>query len=407
LAVCLSLFNPINSLRIFSSIAIASGSYFCFFGFQLLARIHFLLSTPSPKICNAALGPVEVNGWAVGPHSMSAPITGQACFLYRTTAWRQTHDKKHKWEKVADETLHAPFFIEDSSGHLLIEPFGADLDLHCDFQQEFDQPSASPAARAGHIPLCVSAFLSRHAVASDCRLRIEEQLIKPKDALFIAGTLRKNPGIEVYGSPPRSELRSTFPDHDPSYDRNDVRNDVRNPSLPVPTANNDSESFPAPQIIRLAAAAAAGASASHQMGQQAKIAAALTRAGIVKPEVWTPTGVAYSRLSNPAASGNGASDNDTTGKEGPRPIAIATAPRPDSHLHEVRIHDEWLREEQFQSTGLNSAPPVVLTKGSNNPTFVISFRSQKAGLRGLAWKCAGMICGGSAMALLGFYMLLA
>ena len=42
-------------------------------------------------------------------------------------------------EKVADETLHAPFFIEDSSGHLLIEPFGADLDLHCDFQQEIDR----------------------------------------------------------------------------------------------------------------------------------------------------------------------------------------------------------------------------------------------------------------------------
>lgn len=403
MAVCLSLFTPINSLRIVSSIAIASGSYFCFSGFQLLARIRFLLSTPSPKIRKAALGPVEVNGSAVGPHTMSAPITGQACFLYRTTAWRQTPDKKHKWEKVADETLHAPFFIEDSTGHLLIEPFGADLDLPCDFQQEFDQPSASPAARAGHIPLCVSAFLSRHAVASDCRLRVEEQMIKPKDALFIAGTLRKNPGIEVYASTPRSKLRPTFHDDDPSHDRNDIRNDVRNPSLPVPTANNVSESVPAPQIIRLAAAAAAaGASASHQMGQQAKIAAALTRAGIVKPEVWISTGVAYSRLSD-----NGASDNDTTGKEGLRPIAIATSPRHDSHLHDVRIHDERPREEQFQSTGLNTAPPVVLTQGPNNPTFVISFRSQKAGLRGLAWKCAGMICGGSAMALLGFYMLLA
>ncbi len=400
MALCLSLVTPINSLRILASIAIGSGLYFCFSGFQILPRIRFLLSTPTSNTRNAALGLVEVCGSAVGPHTMSAPITGHACFLYRTTAWRQTPDQKRKWEKVADETLHAPFFIEDSTGHLLIEPFGADLDLHCDFQQEFDQPSASSAS-ARQIPLCVSAFLARHGIASDCRLRIEEQLIKPKDALFIAGTLRENPGIEVYASAPRSKLRITVHDDNPSHDRKDIRSDARNPSLPISTANNVSESVPAPQIIRLAeAAGAAGASASHQMGQQAKIAAALTRAGIVKTEVWTSTGVSYI-----GASDIGVSDNGTTGRESLRPIA--TSSRHDSHLHDVRVHDERLREEQFQSTRLNSAPPVVLTQGANNPTFVISFRSPKAGLRGSAWKCAGMICGGSAMALLGFYMLLA
>jgi hypothetical protein len=275
--------------------------------------------------------------------------------------------------------------------------FGADLDLHCDFQQEFDQPSASSAS-ARQIPLCVSAFLARHGIASDCRLRIEEQLIKPKDALFIAGTLRENPGIEVYASAPRSKVRTTVHDDNPSHDRNDIRNDVRNPTLPISTANNVSESVPAPQIIRLAAAA--GASASHQMGQQAKIAAALTRAGIVKPEVWTSTGVSYI-----GASDIGVSDNDPIGRESLRPIA--TSSRHDSHLHDVRVHDERLREEQFQSTRLNSAPPVVLTQGANNPTFVISFRSPKADLGRSAWKCASMICGGSAIALLGFYMLLA
>jgi hypothetical protein len=125
------------------------------------------------------------------------------------------------------------------------------------------------------------------------------------------------------------------------------------------------------------------------MGQQAKIAAALSRAGIVKPEVWTPTGVAY---------------NDATGKESLG--LVATSPRPDSHLHEVRIHDEWLRKKQFQSTGL-TAPRVVLTQGANDPLFVISFGSQQKNVGAMAWKCAGMICAGFAMLLFGFYVLLA
>jgi hypothetical protein len=72
----------------------------------------------------------------------------------------------------------------------------------------------------------------------------------------------------------------------------------------------------------------------------------------------------------------------------------------------VRIHDEWLRKKQFQSTGL-TAPRVVLTQGANDPLFVISFGSQQKNVGAMAWKCAGMICAGFAMLLFGFYVLLA
>jgi hypothetical protein len=90
------------------------------------------------------------------------------------------------------------------------------------------------------------------------------------------------------------------------------------------------------------------------MSQQQKIAAALTKAGI----------------SNPAAS---------VSSDG---IASATANSFDPH------------------------PPVVLMKGKNNPTFLISWRSQRAIARSLGWKCALMIWGGPALALLCLYGLL-
>jgi hypothetical protein len=121
------------------------------------------------------------------------------------------------------------------------------------------------------------------------------------------------------------------------------------------------------------------------MSQQAKIAAALTRAGITKPEAWSAAGVSYQTM---AVEEN-----------------INVAP--------VATHDEPSRDEpaprddQPKTPDFNLNPAVVLMKGENNSTFVISFRSQKEFVSTLAWKSGAMVWGGAAIALLGLYVLLA
>jgi hypothetical protein len=353
--VCLSLLIPINDLTILSLVAIAGGLYFFIFGFRLLARKRLLVTTPTSKIRSAALGLVEVNGMAAGPYTMPAPITGKACFLYHTTAWQQRDGKKDEWDKVADETLHLPFFIDDSTGQLLVEPLGADLDLRRDFREEYTASFFSSNFSLGEdgVPPRVSVFLSRHGIMPARRLRIEERSIKPEDALFIAGTLTENPGVQVRSFSPRGD---------------DSRN--RAP-------NNSSEQLPAPQIIKLPSGEAP--STTQEMSQQAKIAAALTRAGITKPEAWSAAGVPYQTI---AVEENAP----------PAPVSAHTS-----------AHDG----AQPKSSEFNLTPPVVLMKGANNPTFVISFRSQKEFVSALAWKSAAMIWGGAAITLLGLYVLLA
>ncbi len=352
MTVCLSLFIPINYLTIVSSVAIAGGLYFFFFGFHLLARKRLLLTTPTSKIRSAALGLVEVSGVASGPYTMSAPITAKPCFLYQTTAWQQREGKKQEWEKVADETLHLPFFIDDSTGQLLIEPLGADLDLHCNFREEYGASFFSSSL--DDVPPRVSVFLSRHGVVPARRLRIEEHSIEPEDALFIAGTLTENPGVQVRPFSPRNLA-----------------------------PGNCSERLPAPQIIRLATGAAP--SISQDMSQQSKIAAALTRAGITKPEAWSAAGVPYHSVA----------------------VEENAPPEPVSAHNGERLHEERLHENQLKPSDFNLTPPVVLMKGANDRTFVISFRSQKEFVSALAWKSAAMVWGGAAITLLGLYMLLA
>ena len=149
-------------------------------------------------------------------------------------------------------------------------------------------------------------------------------------------------------------------------------------TMPKPAPNKFSEQIavPAPEIIRLSTGS--DPSATPAMSQQTRIAAALTRAGITKPEAWSAAQVPYE---NVAVEENA-------------PTAAISTPA-----------DEGQQTDQPRPSAFNLAPPVVLMKGANHPTFVISFRSQKESVIALAWKSSALIWGGAAITLLGLYML--
>lgn len=99
------------------------------------------------------------------------------------------------------------------------------------------------------------------------------------------------------------------------------------------------------------------------MTQQQKVAAALLKAGISNPATWAAGGIT-------STASAVALDSST-------PLASF-----DPH------------------------PPVVMRKGKNNPTFLISWRSQRELVNSLGWKCTLMIWGGPVLTLLSLYGLL-
>ncbi len=336
-----------------SVVAVAGGAYLFFRGFRLLARKRLLLNTPTSKVRSAAMGLVEISGLAVGPYTIPAPITGKSCFLYRTTAWqRRDSGKDREWIKVAEETLHVPFYLDDNTGRLLVNPLGAELDLHRDFREEY---AASFFGVREFAPAAVSEFLARNGVVPRSRVRIEECAIKPKNALFVLGTLSDNPGFTVKPSPL-----------------------VREQSVPatIGTRGQAASAQPAPEVIRLSEDT--GPATSAVMTQQARIAAALTKAGIQKPEAWAAAGVSPS-----------------------------LAPEPAPQVGRMVINGASQSDSGSVPSEFDLAPATVLMKGENNPAFMISWRSQGSVVRSLAWKSAAMIWGGAALVLLGVYMLLA
>jgi hypothetical protein len=380
-------------------------------GFRLLQRRRLILDTPFSKIRSASMGMVEVSGQAVGPYTMIAPITARPCYYYRTVIWElKKQGKNSQWVKIAGECMHLPFFVDDNTGRPMVDPRGAELDLHRDFEQQFCDSFFTTKDPA---PPNVVSFLARHGVVTNNKIKVEEYCIKPKNALFVLGTLAENPGIEVTSQPihdpepviSTTTLRSGFA-MTISFDRsadNDINTTAFSQRVATPAAGRQEVIHLSPQPAPIKTA---------DMTQQQKIAAALVKAGISNPAAWAVAGMPLPGLSTPGVqviadpqaavlsdnvnASNGSDAEHPDGNGNGNGSNGQTTAAPDSHQ----------RNSAPPSGDFVLHPPVILMKGSNNQAFLISWRSQQEVARALGWKCALMIWGGPALALLCLYLVL-
>jgi hypothetical protein len=378
-------------------VGVFAGLYIFYKGFLLLQRRHLILDTPVSKVRSASLGTVEVNGLAAGPYTMLAPITERPCYYHRTVAWEWKQCGKNKqWVKVAAECMHVPFFLDDNSGKVMVDPRGAELDLHRDFQQEFCDGFFTTKQEA---PPNVHNFLLRYGISTRNKIKVEEFCIKPKNALFVLGTLDENPGIEVTSQPtqiaePAAAAGGTFsfslgssalsfPGRDSSFGGVSMTGSAKKgaseddrllEAVLAKPASDGSGSAPASQVIHLSPSATPAD--STEMTQQQKVAAALVKAGITNPAAWAAARVA--------------------------PTPVVRRSDPNGIAQPVSI---GLDSQTKPPDGFEQRPRVVLMKGTNNPTFIISWRSQRDLARSLGWKCTLMIWGGPALTILCLYAL--
>ena len=341
----------------YAILGVFAGVYLSYRGFRMLQRKRLIENTPSSKIRSAAMGLVEVSGLATGPYTIIAPLTGMACFLHRTVAWElRQQGKNSEWVKVAEETQHVPFFLDDNSGRVLVDPQGAEMNIHRDFQGEFNHSLFSSSLET---PPNVANFLSRHGVGSEHKIRVEEYCIKPKNALFVLGTLAENQGKVASDVPVKTEgvdgRKASF----------------RISGLP-PGTGGSTFTMGASALVASVMSQPAPELAD---AQREKVAAAMMKAGITNPAAWAAAGITDAgTLSSSLSSGSAAAG-----------VAPAADAAPQFDLH----------------------PPMVLMKGAHNPAFFISWQSQREVVRSLGWKSAAMIWGGPVLTLVCVYFLAA
>ena len=356
----LLVFPLITKLTGMACFSAAAGIYFLFSGLGTTLRRRSVKESPAADIRSARPGRIAVSGIAAGPYTLFGPLTGKDCYLYQTTVFQaEGNGRDPAWQKVAEETLHLPFFVEDSTGRLLIEPLGSELDLHEAFAGEYNVrlSARSTGNRDQDIPPRVTAFLLRHGIAAGLPTRVQERMIEPSTPVFVAGTLMENPGVQVRPYAPRAQK----PDGDSTF------RSARGAAAPPPAA----------EVIRLTSGQEPSSTA--EMTQQQKIAAALNRAGISKPEAWAAAGVPFQAVAL---------------EEKPQ-AAIALDTSVEATWNAMRPDTGW--------PPTIDTPALVVMKEADE--FLISSRSQKEVVGSMGWKSAAMVIGGLALTVLGGYVL--
>jgi hypothetical protein len=378
----MTLFSPIPLLlsgsgdpTFWAALGAASGVYLFYRGFRKLQRKRLILNVPLSKVRSASMGLVEVNGHAIGPYTIRSPLCLEPCYYYKTIAWQMAGSGRDRsWKKVAEEALHMPFFVDDGSGRVLVDPAGAEMDLHRDFHEEYNRLSFGSS---DPLPDAARRFLASHGVAIDSSLRLDEYLIRPGTPLYVMGTLATNPGLDVRPMPARD--------------------------------------LPSGMMGKLQQAAGAAMQASetaelvaqrnhlppdeqeHIFRQQ--FAAALGFQGLSNfTPVATRKHTPADRSQAAAAPKAGASASPLTDEEKHRrelfkaslfgtPLPGAPAPREVRNAPEVKPEDFDLH------------PPVVLMKGEREQTFFISQHSQREVVARLALEATLCIWGGPLLTL--------
>jgi hypothetical protein len=355
-------FNHIGWLGLVALAGVYCGVYLFFRGFRMLQHKRLILNTPLSKIRSASMGLVEVTGMAAGPQTIPAGITGEPCFYYHASAWQQAESGRQQgWEKVVDESVGVPFFVDDGTGRMLVYPQGAKLDVHRNFREEF---GASFFASRDMVPESVRKFLLRHGIAASGTIRLEERCILPGYPLFVFGTLGENSGTGPWAPQPHSDVSlsprkgifealSRVAEVNVKTSHVTVSRQVSTGSSPGLRTGPSVSTLPPAMPVQIRSAAG---------------------------------GVTVSRAHSSAYSFTAVGDHGGAGAvtNGPGHSNAQGATAPEFDLH----------------------PHAAIARGERSHLFTISSQSQREVVQSLEWKAAVCIWGGPIVALLCLYFLI-
>ena len=374
------------------ALAGAVGGVALFFqGFRMLRYKRLMLNTPFSKIRSASIGLVEVSGMPTGPQTISAAITGDPCYYYRVKAWQWVGSgNDQKWEQVLDESLSVPFFLDDSTGKVLINPQGADLDVHRNFKDEIQ---TSLFGKGSLIPENIRKFVAMRGLLSG-KIRLEERIIKPGYPLFVYGTLGENHGqISWTPTPHPTSKRISFGS---GFSR----------SLNFKFSFGEPRPAVAMMVMQQRLARSSGGKSGHIEARNTtggpivlpdRVVEQLNRIGAPLPVSVLPESPQMSSNADGLASSSGG-------------VAIATQIAPDAPGAPPAAKASAEKQSSARGTPAGSAfdlhPRVAIGKGERGDPFMISSQSQREVVQALAWKSMLYIWGSPVFTIVCIYFLL-
>jgi hypothetical protein len=180
------------------------GGTLTYAGVQQYLLSQKIKNTPTSKVRSAAAGLVELFGKAKCKDDISSPISKAKCIYWHVNCEYYYHHKKSSgWRTFYSRSSSTPFYLEDDTGKMLVEPKDGQIQIPSDFRS---QGHLSDKALFGLLPqkqldAKVMAWMDADPAVKSAfggygghDLRVTESFIAEGDPLFVLGSAEPIPG---------------------------------------------------------------------------------------------------------------------------------------------------------------------------------------------------------------------
>jgi hypothetical protein len=122
-----------GKLFFYSILGFGAGVWMFFKGFREFRKYRVLADTPEIPIRSIPMGLVEIHGQALkADELLTSPVTHTSCHLYKVVIERWKTDSQGRggsWHHQRTDVEGVKFYLQDATGKVLVDPREAELDL--------------------------------------------------------------------------------------------------------------------------------------------------------------------------------------------------------------------------------------------------------------------------------------
>jgi len=142
---------------IFPAALVVVGVILFLVGFWKYREYRVLADTPQIPIRSVSMGLSHVAGTSTGGQPLSSPLTQVPCYYYEVKVEKKVKkDNQESWETTHTERAEVPFYLEDETGKILVNPQRAEYNLPRAFWGELRPPAL---LSFGHAPRSIDESL--------------------------------------------------------------------------------------------------------------------------------------------------------------------------------------------------------------------------------------------------------
>ncbi len=122
-----------GKLILYATLGFGAGIFWFFKGFKIYREYRVLVDTPEIPIRSVPMGLVEIHGKAKPALDklIDSPVTRAPCLFYKVDIERYHRDSKGNgsWSHYKTTCSNLPFYLDDGTAKVLVNPCGAECDL--------------------------------------------------------------------------------------------------------------------------------------------------------------------------------------------------------------------------------------------------------------------------------------